>query len=210
MRFEGFERGGSARARGAFGSRAQSRCRCPRRVTSRSIAREESTGGASGERDNGGAASTSLSDFDLVGRSHEEGHSIGTLSPISFAFLGDVVWELHARTKHLLPPSRVTSYRKQTEKSVMAEHQAACLDKLTGEGVLTEDELVVVKRGRNSNTPSVPKRLRSDPESKTVYAKATALECLVGYLYLTDPSRLAEVMRMLGMRTEEKIRIRQS
>jgi 23S rRNA maturation mini-RNase III len=56
----------------------------------------------------------------------------------------------------------------------------------------------------------VPKRLRSDPNSKTVYAKATALECLIGYLYLTDPDRLAEVMELLDMVTAEKIRIRPS
>jgi len=146
----------------------------------------------------------------LIDRSYDEGHAVGSLNPISFAFLGDVVWELHARTKHLLPPSRVTSYRKNTEKEVMAEHQADCLDRLTQEGKLNEDELDIVRRGRNSNTPSVPKRLRSDPNSKTVYAKATALECLIGYLYLTDPDRLAEVMELLDMVTAEKIRIRPS
>ena len=81
--------------------------------------------------------------------SREEGHAIGTLSPISFAFLGDVVWELYARTKHILPPSRVSAYRKQTELVVMAEHQALCLDKLTEGGLLTETELDVVRRGRN-------------------------------------------------------------
>jgi len=59
-----------------------------------------------------------------------------------------------------------------------------------------------------SNTPSVPKRLRSNPDSKTIYAKATALECLVGYLYLTDPARLAEIMDVLDMRTDEKIKVK--
>jgi len=118
------------------------------------------------------------------------------------------VWELYARTKHLLPPSRVASYRKETEREVMAEHQAACLDKLTGEGRLSEEEADIVRRGRNSNTPSVPKRLRSNPDSKTIYAKATALECLVGYLYLTDPARLAEIMDVLDMRTDEKIKVK--
>lgn len=85
----------------------------------------------------------------LIDRSYDEGHALGSLNPISFAFLGDVVWELHARTKHLLPPSRVTSYRKNTEKEVMAEHQADCLDRLTTEGKLNEDELDIVRRGRN-------------------------------------------------------------
>mmetsp|Transcript_6915 Transcript_6915/g.20208 ORF Transcript_6915/g.20208 Transcript_6915/m.20208 type:complete len:153 (-) Transcript_6915:1918-2376(-) len=88
-------------------------------------------------------------ELDLVRRSQEQGHAIGSVSPISFAFLGDVVWELYARTKHLLPPSRVASYRKETEREVMAEHQAACLDKLTGEGRLSEEEADIVRRGRN-------------------------------------------------------------
>ena len=145
----------------------------------------------------------------LICRSSVEGHATGTLSPISYAFLGDVVWELYARTKHLLPPSRVAHYRKETEKSVMAEYQAECLDRLTGEeAFLSEVELLMVKRGRNSNTPTVPKRLRSSTDSKQVYAKATALECLVGYLYLTNPARLREVMEVLGMTTSEKIKLK--
>ena len=142
----------------------------------------------------------------LIGRSTREGHSPGALSPVTFAFLGDVVWELHARTKCLLPPSRVGTYRKSTERVVMAEHQAACLDKLAEH--LSEEEENVVKRGRNCETPSVPKRLRGNADSKTVYAKATALECLIGYLYLTDPARLDEVMQILDMKTNEKIKVR--
>jgi 23S rRNA maturation mini-RNase III len=104
----------------------------------------------------------------------------------------------------------VAHYRKETEKCVMAEFQAECLDRLTSEEelVLSEVEKLMVKRGRNSNTPTVPKRLRYSTDSKQVYAKATALECLVGYLYLTNPARLREVMEMLGMTTSEKIKVK--
>ncbi len=149
----------------------------------------------------------------LVGRSFDEGHAPGALSPIAYAFLGDAVWELYARTKELLPAARVVDYRKRTEAAVMAEHQAYCLDALTereaGALALTARERDVVRRGRNSHTPSVPKRLRASREAKAMYAKATALECLVGYLYLTDPRRLGELMASLGMAASHTVKVKE-
>ena len=45
--------------------------------------------------------------------------------------------------------------------------------------MLTNEELAVFKRGRNANVNSIPARA-----SRSDYLKATALECLLGYLYL--------------------------
>lgn len=62
---------------------------------------------------------------------------------------------------------------------VRANYQARAADAL--ESMLTEDELAVMKRGRNAscNSGSIPKS--SNPVE---YHKATSLETLFGYLHL--------------------------
>ena len=45
--------------------------------------------------------------------------------------------------------------------------------------LLTEEELAVFKRGRNAHVHTVPRSA-----SRADYLRATALECLLGYLYL--------------------------
>jgi ribonuclease-3 family protein len=58
---------------------------------------------------------------------------------------------------------------------------------------LSESEHEFLKRGRNAAS-NRPKRL--DPE---VYQHATSLEALIGYLYLTDPARLFELLGLLNL-----------
>jgi ribonuclease-3 family protein len=50
----------------------------------------------------------------------------------------------------------------------------------------------------SSSSPPPTKTVVSGPHAN-VYRSATALECLVGYLYVTDPRRLHAVMRYLGL-----------
>jgi len=51
----------------------------------------------------------------------------------------------------------------------------------------------------SSSTPQpLPKTVVSGPHAN-VYRSATAIECLVGYLYVTDAARLHAVMRYLGL-----------
>ena len=45
--------------------------------------------------------------------------------------------------------------------------------------LLTEEELAVYKRGRNAHVHTIPHNA-----SRADYLKATALECLLGWLYL--------------------------
>jgi ribonuclease III family protein len=102
-------------------------------------------------------------------------------NPVSLAFLGDAVYELVMRQRHLFPPKRVQDYHKVVVEEVRAEQQARYLTQL--EPHLTEAERDIVRRGRNAT----PKSRRADPAT---YQKATALETLIGYLYLTDLARL--------------------
>ena len=50
----------------------------------------------------------------------------------------------------------------------------------------------------SSSSSETKKTIVSGPHAN-VYRSATALECLVGYLYVTDPPRLHAVMRYVGL-----------
>ncbi|HEY9606932.1 MAG TPA: ribonuclease III domain-containing protein [Allocoleopsis sp.] len=113
------------------------------------------------------------------------------LSPASLAYLGDAVYELYIRTCYLLPPRRISDYHQQVVGQVRAESQANHLRSL--EPYLTEPELDILRRGRNAVTGS-PRRL--DPK---IYQQATGLETLLGYLYLTDPQRLLQLLAHLEL-----------
>lgn len=113
------------------------------------------------------------------------------VSPASLAYLGDAVYELYIRTSYLLPPKRLCDYHQQVVDQVRAESQANSLRSL--EPYLTEPELEILRRGRNAATGS-PRRL--DPK---IYRQATSLETLLGYLYLTDPQRLTQLLAHLEL-----------
>ena len=66
---------------------------------------------------------------------------------------------------------------KKAVKKVGAVAQARGYDRI--EPLLTEEELGILKRGRNANSTNVPKSC--DPAD---YRKATGVEALFGYLYL--------------------------
>ena len=58
----------------------------------------------------------------------------------------------------------------------------------------------VVKWGRNASYGNVPTRLRgkNGKGGFATYRNASALECVVGYLYMTDSARLETMMATLG------------
>ena len=74
---------------------------------------------------------------------------------------------------------------------VRAESQAQHLRSL--EALLTSEELEILRRGRNAASGR-PKRV--DPG---IYQQATSLEALMGYLYLTNPQRLAYLLAQLKL-----------
>lgn len=116
----------------------------------------------------------------------------------SLAFLGDAVWELYARRHHFFPPARTTVYCDAVTAAVRAEAQAAALETLLAGPLLTDEERDVVRWGRNARV-SVPRRFAGAGPHAATYRAATAAEALVGWLYLTQPSRLAAVMEYVGL-----------
>jgi ribonuclease III family protein len=116
-------------------------------------------------------------------------NQVPLLSPAALAYLGDAVYELHVRTRFLFPPKRSHVYHQQVVAQVRAEAQSSHLQLLLPQ--LTSSELDTVRRGRNAASGR-PRRL--DPE---IYQQATSFETLIGYLYITNPQRLAELLALL-------------
>ena len=111
---------------------------------------------------------------------------LNTLSPTALAYLGDAVFELHIRAQYLLPPKRIRDYHQNVVTCVRAETQAEFMTSLLPH--LSDVEKQILRQGRNAATGQ-PKRL-----SPEIYQQATALETLIGYLYLTDSARLQEIL----------------
>ena len=117
---------------------------------------------------------------------------IQQVSPAALAYIGDAVYELYIRTNYLLPPKTAYAYHQLVVAQVRAESQALQLECLRD--CLTPTELEIVRRGRNgANRP--PKRVDAE-----IYGRATSLETLIGYLYLTNFPRLSQLLQKLNLR----------
>jgi len=121
--------------------------------------------------------------------------SLRQLSPVALAYIGDAVYELHIRTHYLLPCLKIADHHHKVVQQVRAETQAHHLQQITP--LLSAEELNWIKRGKNSVKKS-PRRL-----SLTIYQQATGLETLLGYLYISNPSRLNYILSQLDL--EQKI-----
>lgn len=100
-------------------------------------------------------------------------------SPLTLAYIGDAAYELVIRTMVVEKGNRQASQlHRLTTSYVKAQAQAAMIEALEPE--LTEEELAIYKRGRNAKSYTSAKNA-----SILDYRKATGLEALIGYLYLT-------------------------
>ena len=127
---------------------------------------------------------------ELIDRSKSP-EEVNMLSPLTWAYVGDCVYELYIRTdlvnKTKLKPHKL---HIETIKYVKAKAQADILKQI--EPNLTEQELDIVRRGRNAQNHHLPKN--ADPAD---YMYSTAFEGLIGYLYLTkQDERLKEIFGM--------------
>lgn len=109
---------------------------------------------------------------------HLEDDQIRAISSIGLAHLGDAVYELLVRS-WLCAHGRATGkgLHRAAVELVKASAQALRAEKILP--LLSEEELAVYKRGRNAHVHTIPHNA-----SRSDYLKATALECLMGDLYL--------------------------
>ncbi|MGK7911735.1 MAG: Mini-ribonuclease 3 [Synechococcus sp.] len=111
---------------------------------------------------------------------------IKRLSASALAYLGDAVYELHVRRLLLEPPRRTQDYHRAVVERVRATSQSTVLQALLDR--LSPKELAIVQRGKNQ-CGRIPKNV--DPQT---YRQASGFEALLGYLYLSDPQRLAAIL----------------
>ncbi|KAF3326882.1 Mini-ribonuclease 3 [Carex littledalei] len=118
-----------------------------------------------------------------------------TYNAVSLAYLGDCIYELYARRHFLYPPLSINQFNERVMKVVRCESQDILLKKLVKEDYLTEEERDVLRWGKNIMTNKSKTRKRA---GAAVYSRASSLETLIGYLYLTNVERLEELMFRLG------------
>ena len=118
-----------------------------------------------------------------------------SISSIGLAHMGDAVFEILVRT-WLCEHGKATGkgLHQATIKLVCAESQAQKAERILP--LLTEEELSVLKRGRNAQVKTVPNHA-----SRAQYGEATALEALLGWLYLKG--RRERVNELFAIMMEE-------
>lgn len=113
-------------------------------------------------------------------------------SPLTLAYLGDAVFELKVRS-HLVAKANmpVNQLNKKAKSFVKAQAQAQMYHRL--EELLTEEEMAVMKRGRNAKSHTSAKNA-----SINDYRHATGVEALFGYLFIKgDEERISELFGLI-------------
>ena len=116
------------------------------------------------------------------------------MNVLVLAYLGDAIYEVYVRdyliNKNI---SKVNELQEESLKYVSAKAQAMILDRLIEGSILNEEELDIVKKGRNYKSSRHPKNC-----DILTYKHATAFETLIGYLYKEgNKERLEQIMEII-------------
>ena len=104
---------------------------------------------------------------------------INAMSNLGLAHMGDCVFEILVRASLCARGEKtVDRLHRDTINMVKATSQAKFVDKMLP--MLNDTELAYYRRGKNSHVHAVPKSA-----TPAEYAKATGLETLFGYLFLS-------------------------
>ena len=109
------------------------------------------------------------------------------------AFLGDAIYEVYIR-KYLLSKgiTKIGELQKESIKFVSANGQRQILERIIDNNYLTNEEIEIVKWGRNAKGP------RSKKKDIISYRLATGLEALIGYLSINkQEQRIEEIMNYI-------------
>lgn len=110
---------------------------------------------------------------------------------LCLAYIGDAVYEIYVR-KHALSLglTKVSELHENVTCYTNALAQAKALHYFLEKNLLSEEELSIFKRGRNSHVHTVRKHV-----DLSTYLDATGFESLIGYLYLKEEiDRLEELI----------------
>lgn len=112
------------------------------------------------------------------------------MKSLALAYMGDSVYELYVR-HHLLEKGEVKPQQlhQAAVQFVSAGSQAAVVQAWQEDGLLTEEEQGVLRRGRNAKSGSVPKSTNVQ-----TYRYSTAFEAVLGFLYLSGRTERLETL----------------
>lgn len=113
------------------------------------------------------------------------------MNSLALAYIGDAVYEVYVRT-HLIDEGQVRPHKlhHHAVRFVSAEAQASIIHHWLDSDMLSEEEVAVVKRGRNAKSKSTPRNM-----AVIDYRFATAFEALIGFHYLMEhETRLNELL----------------
>ena len=114
------------------------------------------------------------------------------LNSLALAYMGYAVLETYVRY-HLLQNGQVKPHllHKEATRYVSAKAQSSVLHQMKEEGFFLEEEIAILKRGRNAKSGTIPKN--TDVQT---YRYSTAFEALLGSLYLAgNQERLEEIIQ---------------
>ncbi len=114
------------------------------------------------------------------------------LNPLVLAFVGDSVQQLMVRTKLAsTSTAKAGELHKLQSEQIKASAQAKYMDEIMS--ILTEDEIAIFKRARNTHMNTMAKNA-----SVADYKKASGFEAVIGYLYLLGKNeRLEELFEFI-------------
>ena len=114
------------------------------------------------------------------------------LSTTTLAFVGDAYFHLEVRARLIGEFGDLHSKALHNKAAgyVSAVAQAKILDRI--EAHLNAFELDLVRRARNTHAATSAKNA-----TLAEYKRATGLETVIGYYYLTGDSRLGEIMELI-------------
>lgn len=122
----------------------------------------------------------------------QEKNKIKQMNPLVLAFVGDGVETLYVRAKVALSGGeKANALHKKASAEVNAHAQSEQAERVLP--YLTEEEKDVFLRARNSKSRHHAKNF-----SVTDYRRASGLEAVIGYLYLTgETERLKELFDIM-------------
>lgn len=110
-------------------------------------------------------------------------------SPLALAYIGDSVFDLEIKRYFVLQANmQPEKYHQKVTSIVSANAQAEFIEYYMDN--ITDDELAVFKRARNSSPHTKAKNA-----SLENYLKATGFEAVIGFLYLSEQNdRLKDII----------------
>lgn len=103
------------------------------------------------------------------------------LNGLALAYVGDAVYEVYIRDYLVAQgQTKPNTLHKMATHYVSAKAQAFLIQEMLTASLLTEEELLIYKRGRNAKSHTSAKNA-----DITTYRVATGFETLIGYLHLT-------------------------